>query len=75
MVMEQVKVEVEMKVEMKEVEMKVEVEMKEVEMKVEVEMKEECENDKLLMIGEQIEEYVKPLSKNICQSKYLQIFT
>ena len=46
----------------------------EVEMKVEVEMKEECENDKLLMIGEQIE-YVKPLSKNICQSKYLQIFT
>ena len=45
------------------------------QVKVEVEMKEECENDKLLMIGEQIEEYVKPLSKNICQSKYLQIFT
>ena len=44
------------------------------QVKVEVEMKEECENDKLLMIGEQIE-YVKPLSKNICQSKYLQIFT
>ena len=45
------------------------------QVKVEVEMEVECENDKLLMIGEQIEEYVKPLSKNICQSKYLQIFT
>ena len=46
----------------------------EVEMKVKEEMKEVCDNDKLLMIGQQIE-YVKPLSKNICQSKYLQIFT